>query len=147
MATLSGTARSAAPVRARSVRAATCVGLLGDHVHQDLVVDLEHEIGGETPLLEPGVESDQGQFEQVGGQPLDARVHRLALCRLAHLVVAGGQIGQGPAPSECRHRVAREARLGHRPLHVGAHRREPLEEACRISWASSTGTARRWESP
>ena len=62
MATLRGTARSAAPVSASSVRAATCVLLGRVHVDQDLVVDLEDQVGGEPALLQARVQPDEGQL-------------------------------------------------------------------------------------
>ena len=114
IATLSGTSRSAAPVIACSVSAADLVRLVGHHVEEHLVVDLEDQVGGEAAALEPFVEADQRDLEQVGGETLDAGVHRLALGRLAQLVVGRGEIGQRTTPAERGHRVPGGACLGDR---------------------------------
>ena len=51
------------------------------HLDEDLVVDLQHEPALEPALLQRGVDAHQGDLEDVGGEALDAGVHRLALAR------------------------------------------------------------------
>ncbi len=50
MATLSGTVSVGGAGQRLLGEGGDLVGLLGLHVHQDLVVDLEHQIGSESAL-------------------------------------------------------------------------------------------------
>src|SRR5207244_11604727 len=96
-------------------------GLAGERAHRrllvrrqledDLVVDLEDEPAGVAALLERVVETDEGDLEDVGGQPLDAGVHRLALAGLADAVVRRRQLRDLAATADQRLGVAPVAGL------------------------------------
>ena len=103
------------------------VVLVGRHLEDHLVVDLEDEPARQALLLERVVERHERHLEDVGGEALDAGVHGLPLARLADAEVRRRQLGDGPAATEQRLGVAALAGLGHGALHVGAHRRERHE--------------------
>ena len=69
MATLSGTCRSAAPVRASSARAATCVLLVGLHVEEDLVVDLEDQVEASPPSSSPASSRTRATLNRSAASP------------------------------------------------------------------------------
>ncbi len=73
----------------------TVVLLPGRHLDDHLVVHLEDQPARGRPVLEVMVQADQGHLEDVGRQPLDPGVHRLALGRLADPVVGRRSSGSG----------------------------------------------------
>ena len=56
---------------------------------------LQDEAGGASPVAESLVDAHEGDLEDVGGEALDAGVHRLALAGLADPPVAIEQLGIG----------------------------------------------------
>jgi hypothetical protein len=66
----------------------------------------EDELGLQVLLGQRAVRADHRELEHVGGRALDDRVDRQALAQRAHLVVAGPQLGDLPAPAEERDDVA-----------------------------------------
>jgi len=63
------------------------------HLDEHLVVDLQHEPALHAAFDEGIVDAHEGDLEDVGGEALDAGVHRLALSRLADPPVAVQQLG------------------------------------------------------
>ena len=72
-----------------------------------LVVDLQHQLAVVPPGLERLVDAHQRHLEDVGGQALDAGVHRLALAGLTDPAVRVEQLGDRAATPEQRLGVAR----------------------------------------
>ena len=109
-----GTLRSAAPVRADSVRRRTSSSspAATSTITSSWTWSTRRLVS--VVLLEVAVEPHQGQLEDVGRQPLDAGVHGLALGRLAHPVVRRVQVGQRPDPAELGAGGAPDLGVGHR---------------------------------
>ena len=125
--TSSGTERSAAPVNACSVSAATASSSPAADVDDHLVVDLQDEPAGQAAVVQRLVEPGERHLEQVGGEPLDAGVHGLTLGGLADPVVAVGQLRQRTLAAERGPRVATGPGVGDGLLHVGVDLREAAE--------------------
>src|SRR5207247_638006 len=87
------------------------VTLVGRHLDDDLVVDLQHESTDQVRVFERVVESNQGDLEDVSGQTLDAGIHRLPLARLTNTEVARRQLWDLAAPTEEGFGVPTLARL------------------------------------
>ena len=125
--TSSGTSSSAAS-RMRSItRSPTSVALGVGDLDDHLVVHLEHELALVAAGLERLVDAHQRDLEDVGGETLDAGVHRLPLPCLADPPVGVEQLGDRSAPPEQRLGVAVLAGLQHRGVHVRLHVREGHE--------------------
>ena len=109
-----GTLRSAAPVRADSVRRRTSSSSPAATSTMTSSWTWSTRRLASASLLEVAVEAHQGQLEDVGRQPLDAGVHGLALGRLAQPVVRRVQVGQRPDPAELGAGGAPDLGVGHR---------------------------------
>ena len=125
--TSSGTSSSAAPRISRTTSSPDLVALVGRHLDEHLVVDLEDQPAREPAALERLVDAHQRDLEDVGREALDAGVHRLALARLADPPVGVEQLGDRPPAPEQRLGVADLAGLDHGAVHVRLDVRERLE--------------------
>ena len=96
-------------------------------LENQLVVDLEHETGGQALLREGGVQPDHRDLDDVRGRALEWSVQGHALGVGAHGAVGGRDVGDRAHPPEERRDFLRAARLVEDPVEAGAHARELVE--------------------
>ena len=76
------------------------VGLFGDDVEEQFVVDLERHAGTQLTGGDLTVERDHGELDEVGGGALQRRVDGGALSEAAHVRVARAYVRDGADTAE-----------------------------------------------
>ena len=75
-------------------------GLLCRALHDEFIVDLHDEPGGQTLAGEPLLYPDHGQFHDVRRRPLNGHIQRHPLPEGAEVEVGALQLRQRPTPPE-----------------------------------------------
>ena len=90
-------------------------------LHDELIVDLEHQPGFRQLCFQPLVGRHHGQLHDVRRRALDGHVQRHPLTEGAEVVVGGGQLRQIPAPVENGLHISGLPGLFHHSVHIAAH--------------------------